>query len=307
MTVVKRTKGKRTMVTIKQAHGDDLSAMMAALAGQPCTPPHKQADGEPKASAKQADGGQPAQPMAATTTCRQCRKEHKTDGGQTYPATDLFCSHKCAGINWAIYNPHGVVPVEYRETDEKLVDADRLAAVMRWAWQHRFLDSESQDEIRRQKTYGLLLHGYQPGTGKTRIGTLAAMFCAGASWFGSDEQEDYGQDFQGTGLWLSPGKLRERYNSGFEQREQLRSAMFYTGVLMLDDLDKLNVTVKDGGSGISELIHTVIDERLHSRRITIITCNSSGPRLAEKLGGDVGEYTVSRIRRLGTIINFDTE
>jgi gluconate kinase len=142
------------------------------------------------------------------------------------------------------------------------------------------------------------------GTGKTSVGTSAFNEKAIQWWEGRDLQRKNVKDGEPSiALWLNVGRFQRRYlevASEMSEKAEWQCELSETSLLFIDDVDKLKPT-----AGLLELVYAVLDERLSSRRTTILTTNLSGKSLADRWGEEYGPYLVRRIRDFCLTVDFD--
>ena len=221
---------------------------------------------------------------------------------------DLFCSGDCAALNWAQnYN----VPAAFTKTIEsKIPNQKGVARALSWA--------KSLVDFKAKHQFGLVCHGRTSGNGKTRTGTLAQMQLIGHghefgwAWMGSEKEERLmSEDWSGCGQWLSAMSFKTKHLKvcrKSEERAKWFESLCYCDVLLLDDIDKISAS-----EGLLETLFGVLDYRLHSEKVTIMTTNLVGEELAgewtvgagSKTDDRYGKALVRRIREECLCLNFD--
>jgi DNA replication protein DnaC len=210
-----------------------------------------------------------------TFTCKHCRQKFTAAA-----VVKDYCRPRCARRHW--WQFVGRVPKVYAETHPRMVPRPRqFKAAMEWA----LAELRSGAELR-----GLVLHGNQSGTGKTR--TAFYVLKALASLY-----HEHGTEM----FWVSGAQLKREYlhhakagtfNEWFQDPA-------HADVLLVDDCDKPKAS-----EGFNGLVFDLIETRLAEGQLTILTLNASGKALAKKLG-EHGEYIVRRLREFALCIDFD--
>ncbi len=206
---------------------------------------------------------------------------------------NVFCSVDCARSDWRDISQ---IPNEFWNTDlNRLECKSQIAAVEKWLKEQRAHEAKP----------GLLLHGKQSGTGKTRLGTYAFNTLVVGSWPGRIEHErefKNGGDVH-AGRWFNVNRFREHYRRILKDEEakaEWQSELSNASRLFIDDIDKLKPA-----EGLLELLFGILDERLSCDRGTILTTNFCGSELEQKWGEEYGPYLVRRLREFCLCVHFD--
>jgi len=231
--------------------------------------------------------------MAENQKCWECGKAYDPEACKPNEGyTDTFCSLKCSARNWRVV---AGIPSTFSDTDlVRLNRPEQVAKYQEWARERNCF----------RGIPGLLHHGVESGTGKTRLGTYAAIELASRRWMGPKEEAAAIKDGGGsTGIWLNVNRFRMTYGSilrDSEAKAAWQQELSTSDILFLDDIDKLKPS-----EGLMELVFAVFDDRLTSGRTTISTTNLTGELLAKRWGDEVGPYLVRRLRDYSLTIDFD--
>ncbi|MHC1767689.1 MAG: hypothetical protein AB9869_25995 [Verrucomicrobiia bacterium] len=247
-------------------------------------------------------------------TCHYCRQPIVPDWAKDHPL-DIsdrdHCSVECLVKSWMDY---AKVPRDFFGFDPtKLDKTEQVKNSLAWAHDRRDWDSLPDSlgfrDVATVKP-GLLLHGRQSGTGKTRTATAAMGIAILGRWPGTAAEEEYRQECEQdqvrhypAGVWFNTLRFRQEYlkvAAEWKDREPWIDDIVNCNCLLLDDICKIKPT-----ESILEVLHSVLDERLTANRTTILTTNLAGPELAKRWGEDFGPYIVRRLRDYCKCIDFD--